>query len=56
MDVGLCTAEGFCEAEINDMNDILSRTSSKQDIIRFDITMDEMSRVNVFKKSYLCNK
>ena len=56
MNIGFCIAEGFCNAEINDMNYVLCWTSSEQDVIRFDITVDKMSRVDEFKKIYLSNK
>ena len=56
MNIGFCIVEGFCDAEINDMNYVLCSTSSEQDIIRFDITMDKMLRVDEFKKRYLSNK
>ena len=38
------------------MDNVLSETSSDQDIVRFDIMMDEMSSMDVFKKIYLSIK
>jgi len=45
----------LCETKINDVDLVDMLTSTNNKVGRFDITMDEMVRVNILDTSDLCN-
>ena len=45
--MGLRVTEFFCETEIDDVDLVTAFPNAHQEVIRFDITVDEITRVNI---------
>ena len=45
--MSLRVAEFFCETEIDDVDLVTAFPNAHQEVIRFDITVDEITRVNI---------
>ena len=52
---GLRITELLCEAEVDDINLVATLASSHEEIVRLDITMDEVAGMDVFDAGYLGN-
>jgi hypothetical protein len=53
VDEGARIAEPSGETEVDEMNKASGGTSSNKNILRFDIAMDDVSRVDIFQTKKL---
>jgi hypothetical protein len=48
VEVGLGITECLCEAEIDNVNLVAALTDAHQEVVRFDVAVNKLSRVDIF--------